>query len=477
MIDGIKAILTNKLDEIRSCPLLEFMQTDKTSVKTGEVESVKYRIARYRGLTFIDKGNIIEMRGSIHIYNNKGRHNYDNFGLSDIHRVLFELENKLFIQVDEAEIKNIEFGVNLDVDFNPADFLNSLIVHKSQLFTHRIAANMNYRECEHSQFFIKIYDKGKQHGLDRSILRIELKFIKMEKINSLGIKYLSDLLDLKKLQMLREELLRVYDEILIGDLKMEPEGLSPKNQLDYANGHNPLYWASKLPCKDDYSTIQGYRSAKTTYYRRLGKFRDLLSQTGADERQKRVRCYIGAQCNHLLEIAQNELSNPVKCVKLTSLGGVSDNEEVCQIDQPSNSEKVCQIDQDIKSVDVCQIDPLFYNVKNRQTEGRKCIVTGLDISMQKDDSKFLCTAGILWYKENDLQIWMSLKERLSDRWASASIEKKVEEIHHSIRNEYFNPINKRRQQYREILSYPSLFDLNLTLKSEYREELKQVCGQ
>ena len=31
----------------------------------------------------------------------------------------------------------------------------------------------------------------------------------------------------------------------------------------------------------------------------------------------------------------------------------------------------------------------------------KCLVTGLDISMQKKGSKFLCFAGLKYYKENE----------------------------------------------------------------------------
>ena len=47
----------------------------------------------------------------------------------------------------------------------------------------------------------------------------------MEKINGFGIKYLSDLLNPQNLKKLRTELLRIYNEILIGDLSVVPEKL------------------------------------------------------------------------------------------------------------------------------------------------------------------------------------------------------------------------------------------------------------
>lgn len=434
MIDGIRAILSENLDEIRCNPLLNFIQTDKVSIKTGEVQSGKYPVAKYQGLTFIDKGSVIEVKGSIHVYCNNGMHNYNHFGLSDIHLTLFELADKLSILITNAELKNIEFGVNLEVNFKPSDFLNSLIIHKSKMFTHRIEAKMNYRECVHRQYFIKIYDKGLQNGLNKYILRIELKFIVMEKINAFGIKYLSDLLDSNKLHLLQKELLRVYDEILIGDIKAEPEGLSVKEQLLFVKGHNANYWASNLPCKESYADIKSYQADKTSYYREMARFRKLLTKTGADEKQKLLRSLTDVKCNDLLTIAKNEVINLAKCVKLNNNLEQGDNEKVCQIEQIDRVEEMCQI------------DPLFYSNNKTHIKERVCLVTGLDISMQKEDSHFLYKKGLRCIIENDNQKYQELRLRYLPRSGVSGLHTKYEqdEITHiakQIRNEYHN---KRR---------------------------------
>ena len=117
MIDGIKAILTNNLDKIRCNPLLNFELSAKILVQTGEIKNGKFPIAKYKGLTFTDKGSVIEIKGSIHVMSNEGKHNYNKFGLSDIHLVLFELADKLAIVTNNARLKNIEFGVNLITNF------------------------------------------------------------------------------------------------------------------------------------------------------------------------------------------------------------------------------------------------------------------------------------------------------------------------------------------------------------------------
>ena len=446
MIDGIKAILSDNLDAVRSNPLLDFELSGKVSAKTGEIKTGKYAIARYKGLTFIDRGSVIEVRGSIHVYNNNGIHNYNSFGLSEIHLVLFELADKLSVVSDNAELKNLEFGVNMAIDFAPGDFLNSIIGYKSKLFTHQREKNKDYRECALHQFFIKVYDKGLQHGLNKFILRFELKYIKMEKINSMGIRYLSDLLDPVKLQELRQMLLQVYDEILIGDNTVEPAGLLTKDEVLFAKGHNPNHWVANLPKPQRYekgAKDKKYRADKTLYYRRVERFKELLSETGADAMKKHVRSLMHETSKNLLANAQQ------KCVKMTSCLGDTHKPKMCQNDQVEITDEMCQN------------DPLFYSVNNTslsKTSVRCCLVTGLDISMQKDTSKYLCTEGVKYYKENEPEVWEQLQNRLSPKWKDAPIDKKIAEIHHSIRNENLNKIHNTRRSINNVLTEPALFD-------------------
>jgi len=460
VIDGIKAILSENLDAVRANQLIDFELPAKVSVCSGEVKTQKFPIARYKGLTLTDKGSIIEVKGSIHKMFNQGIHNYDSFGLSSIHLALYELADKLSILTQHAKLKNIEFGVNLKIGIGSGSILNSIIFHKSKKFTYREERNMKYMECCHGQYYIKVYDKGLQHGLDYQVLRFEVKYIKMEKINAMGIKYLSDILNPKKLERLQEELFRVFDEILMGDISSKPEGLTVKEQLLFANGHNSSYWDAHLPRTSDFeggASDKRYRAEKTSYYRRMRKFKNLLAKTGADKKQKLVRQQIEIESNTLLVNAKNKSHNIEKCVKLTKTNSYKENLTLCQIDQNDNHPE--------KS----QIDPLLYSDNNVQQDNpqiKKCVVTGLDISMQKDDSKFLCTTGINYYMDNAPNVYRELMRRLSDKWKDAPHEKQIQEIHHSIRNEYFNKIHNTRRMIHKLNSQPSLFNQNELISKE-----------
>jgi len=422
VIDGIKAILSDNLDTIRSNPLLDFELSGKVSTQTGEIRTGKYAIAKYKGLTFIDRGSIIEVKGSIHVLKNDGKHNYDSFDLSEIHLVLFELAHKLSVVINDAELKNLECGVNLEVDFPPDDFLNSLIIHKGRMFTLQSGRNMFYRECSHGQYFIKFYDKGLQHRLKKHVMRFELKFIKMEKINGLGIRYLSDLLVPDKLEKLRSLLLKTYDEILIGDIYVTPDDLSHEEALLFASGHNPGYWVANLPNADRYSgkrKDRAYMKDIRAYRRKISRFRELLQKAGADRKKIIVGEMIERTSSSLIQEVQLRRKSEDNCLNLT---GLKKHEEQLRLSR---------IDQGDANPELSQLDPLLYSDNtislNTHTE-RRCLVTGLDISMQKDDSKFLCTEGVRYYKENAPKEWMRLLQRLSPKWKDAPLEKQIKEV-------------------------------------------------
>lgn len=175
MIDGLKAILSDNLDAIRNNPLLEFVVP--VSIKDGDIKTNQYPIANYRGLQFIDRDTNIELKGSLHKFFNQGYHNYNDFGLVEIQETLYELADLLKIDAKKARLTNLEVGVNIELDYDPNKFLNSLIIHRSKRFNYRERWNMYYKECIHNQFYIKIYNKGIQYSLQRNVLRIEIKWL------------------------------------------------------------------------------------------------------------------------------------------------------------------------------------------------------------------------------------------------------------------------------------------------------------
>lgn len=450
MIDGFKAILKDNLDEIRNNPLLDFLLL--SSIITGEIKENEFPSAEYKGLTFIEKKSYIEVRGSLHKFYNDGAHNYDDFNFAKIKRAINILSEQLGIVIDRARFTNLEIGVNIVTEFNPSELLNSLINHRGKQFTLQTGKKKEYRECEHEQYYIKIYNKGLQNGLSKYILRIEVKFIKMEIPNKSGIYFLSDLLDVSKIKKLNGKFLDIFGEILIGGSIVSNKKQNDRERLLIANGHNPNYWQQIIPKSKDYTNganSKEYKKARKKYEIQLARFKKLLKETGANYRKELVQKSIIEKSNILLMNTSKEENQISKLDKITG-----------EIDLPILTTKR-QINHTIENAKIGEIDPLLYSVKLPPSEERykrKCKVTKLDLSMQKENSEFLCTTGIKYYKEYEPKIWIQLWKRLSPRWHDCSEKIQIQEVHHSIRNEYLNKIHNIRRSIKKVLEEPALFN-------------------
>ena len=201
MIDYNKILLTDyPIKKLLDNPHLYFSQDINTN--TGEIrttnkkgkEQTPFQIAYYNDLTFkiFDTGSIY-IYGSLHKYYNKGLHNYNDFDINAILGVLNDLNDKFDIMPEQCILKNIELGINIKTPIEPNTILDNCFLHKTKLLVYQYHSDEGrYKQCEHSQYIVKVYNKTLQYqkkGLHPPIncLRFELKFNKMEYFNKLGI--------------------------------------------------------------------------------------------------------------------------------------------------------------------------------------------------------------------------------------------------------------------------------------------------
>ena len=479
MIDGVKFIVFDKLDEIRQLPNLDFIQP--ASVSTGEVMLKKPPMAEYKGLKITSWQNRIEIAGSIHKFFNNGQHNSNDFSYADLLHALSKLEHELHIDLNNCVLVNLEVGMNLVLEGKPKRVIDSVIIHRGKEFALHTGPKQYYKECSHSQFYIKIYDKGIQYSREQNILRCEIKFRKMEKPNKMGIRNLADLPDIVKLRKLSNELQKVFQDILIGDRNANKEFLSHRDQLLFADGHSAEYWKSLVPESEKYhlgARDREYIRIYKIYERRLSRFKKILNETGADLLHK-----------NLLRMLSQKSDQLLSDFKVKPIMGLATNENRGKMTDKTNttfdnnlqktSTKSGENDRQVRlkfkhrnwdtiSPKTGENDTLLYSVNTRQSlvMSRTCPVTGLDISMQRKSSRFLCTTGIIFYKNTDPEVWDVLKSRLSERWKYCSEMLQIREIHHSIRNQYFNQKHNARRSIDQIINTPSLFDQHFLIRKD-----------
>ena len=249
MIDGIKTYdLKTDPQKLVENPYLDGYW--KTTINS-DAEPL-FDFAEYFGLKFQLKHGKVRLQGSIHKYRNAGKHNYDDFRAVDVAEVVRELSERFEIDTATTLLNNVEFGVNVVLPFGVSVVLDNLIVFKGEPFMKVVEEGMSYYQCKKTQFIIKIYDKGKQYNLPDNVLRFEIKVMRMQYLETKGIKlrYLSDLLNMDIYEPLGNILTEVFEGILFGENTLDEKLLNTKELETFLRGSNPKTWTPKTGEKE-----------------------------------------------------------------------------------------------------------------------------------------------------------------------------------------------------------------------------------
>jgi len=204
----------------------------------------------------------LKINGSLHKNKFSGA-NYERFYHTDVINEIYNLCTILGIDSKRAKIDGLEFGVNIKTDFTPHSYLSEHLIRYKHLQFNQYAPDRRNRrlgyECVLSQYRVKIYDKGLQFDLSYNLMRFELKFKTMQKVNGCGIYNLHDLTDKNKIDRLKVLLLDAWNDVLL----YEPMETANVTLTDLQKeliqcGNNPKYW-SKL--KNDNKTKYNYHRA------------------------------------------------------------------------------------------------------------------------------------------------------------------------------------------------------------------------
>ena len=184
--------------------LRDFKPDEFANLRTGEI---KYPIKHSDGPIDLlicrerkTGKEYLKFIGSLHkwynFYNSNDSHNYDDFNIIKILESVKRLQEKYSIDGSQIEFKTLEFGLNISTSFDPLKIIDLNTIH-SQGKTH--SRRLTYRstgmfkEFDSADFWLKIYDKGKQNFKNEFILRIEVKIKRKRAINKLGIFTIQDL--------------------------------------------------------------------------------------------------------------------------------------------------------------------------------------------------------------------------------------------------------------------------------------------
>jgi hypothetical protein len=247
MIDYIKLNIKNcNIPKLLNKEALEFKR--KVSEKTGELENKT--VAEYHTckITIYDSGLVV-FSGSIHKMNNslngivapnnKDEYNGNQFYYDDFLCVKTNLVSLFDTKASDMVIRSIEYGYNLATSFAPKNFMTGLLTFEMKPFEFRF--NEYFVQSEHSQYIVKIYDKGNQYDMPINILRVEIKVKKMMHQKKTGIETLGDI-NTKTWRKIGKYIEHLFKKILYYDNSIFTNNLSDKNIIELKDYSNIRYW-------------------------------------------------------------------------------------------------------------------------------------------------------------------------------------------------------------------------------------------
>ena len=377
-------------------PLLDFYET--INLTTGEMKTTNRngnkvtpsKNASYKGLEFkiYDTGTIT-LSGSLHKYWNDGAHNYNDFNNEAVLFILNDLNTKFDIDPSKCILKCLEIGINITPLVPTNEILDNCLLHKTKPFEYQKNSDEGkYKQVQHSQYIIKIYNKAlhyksKGFKIKDEIMRFEIKYTKMQKLNEKGIFSLQDLINYG-LQNFKDTVLKEWQNVLFYDNTIQIDHLSSRSKKALLEYSNPNYWTGLLANNQTKNFTYHKNQLKKIVSKNSNKIQDLTAET------------IGKKIDFL-------------------------NSKTIQIDPLTIMSK-----------------RIVFNDDN-DTKKLICKVTGFNISMQKENSILLSHTGLKYYYNTDKRIFEQIKRRyLTKIWFKSNFETQIKEIAHNIRNENSN---------------------------------------
>ena len=266
MFDHVKLLLPKEYAiSLLACDVLDF--EFKTSRQTGELKTA-FNTAiyptgeKYPWLTFVIKGNYVTVSGSFHKFYHKGK-NHCNYTYSELVETIELLRSLFGIESSKAIVRTLEFGANL-WPCNASEFIGQCMLHSTKPFTlERFSGKGHLKRFCYSQYEVKVYDKGKQYGLNYDVLRFEKKLKKME---CFGYIKLDDLTSFEIIERASNALLETAKALIVSEPYINKSKLTkPQKRLVY-DWSNPNYLEHLAS-----TNLRKLKNERTKYKQIVGK--------------------------------------------------------------------------------------------------------------------------------------------------------------------------------------------------------------
>ena len=415
MIDNTKFLTDNQT-------IIERMQMHPDFVvckpKNNYYHSLKHSVYGIKlSLDFrkaVENGSVIgyghlEINISPHYHFNQYRHNGNDFTPIQAIKTINDILTYLGIKGNECnalKVVNIEFGINIIPDTDIKNLINGLYFYKKTPF--KVGDFPYFKKTDATSYKqIKAYAKGLQfsnnteYRIDKNTFRFEVKTKQSKNIRKYGINTATDLLNLETYNQLGQTLSDEWKNILLTNQTPDLSNLKPDEVQFIINAKNFDFWNDMIQPK---------------YRNKFGRYKDKYYSSLKTKNN----------LHHLIKLKIID-----KLINLQS--GANSTQKT-----PINWGKVQILKTTSQLINLESAPPHQNN--------SVCLVTKLDISMQRKGSKFLCVKGLKYYKENQPETYQKLTEiYLAEKQKGKSFDRQIYFIAHNIRNAKTNIVHNRKR--------------------------------
>ena len=238
------------------------------------------------------------IKGSLHKMNNLSKggrsQNYNDLTFCMAKESIAQLIEVFGLQ--KTSLTNLEFGLNINTSKDPQDFLDfNLLMYDNENHNKdlKFRGKGDYKEFHKTDYSIKIYNKSKQYGIKRNILRVEVKILTKRKLQKLGIFSLEDLQNEEVMNRLYLFLWGELQKLTIIDdytsIKMPSEDFNSLNEYS-----NPNYW--KKLSRDKSNRVKNNRKKK---------FNALIIKYGLNTVQNEILSGVSEKFSEMMDCPSN----------------------------------------------------------------------------------------------------------------------------------------------------------------------------
>ena len=412
MLDNLKLITYNQTIIQRLAEMQSFERYQHRN--NNFVGFCKYRkLMRLDFRKSFEKGILVgfhhlEISISPHYHFNHYLHNGNDFTPKDCIKTVPDILTYLGIEPHEYDllkVVNIEFGLNIIPEMNIKNLINGLLFYKKASF--KVGAFPYFKKTDATSYKqIKAYAKGlqflesSQFGINPNTFRFEVKSKQAKNIKKYGIANANDLIKPDIYKTLTQQLLNEWENVLLINQTHDFSNLKP-DEVQFIQSANKINFWNDLIEQKHRNT---FSINKEKYHKITG---------------------IKNNLHHLIKLQIiDKLFSFQKCANSTQK-------------TLTNRTKVCA-----EKILPNRINLEYAHFNN---ENRVCLVTGLDISMQRKRSKYLSFAGLKFYREKEIDKYNDLENKyLTDKMRLRNVKEQLYYIAHNIRNAKTNLKHNRK---------------------------------